>query len=139
MDIESQLSSSISKAHRDAERLPAALVSSGVGQAAAVFGLCVFKALGGIFLRHGEAAVYLYYGILIAILIFGLFEAFAGLWVSGDLINRRAVGKTIMWISVLPCVVVGGLGGLCHPQIAVASSHTTPVLCAYHKLVSCAV
>ncbi|KAL6843816.1 hypothetical protein ACP4OV_026387 [Aristida adscensionis] len=110
MDIESQLSS-ISEARRNADRLPAALISSGVGQAAAAFGLCVFKAPGGIFLRNGEAAVYLYYGILIAILIFGLFEAFAGLWVSGDLINRRAVGKTIMWISVLPWVVVGGLGG----------------------------
>ncbi|KAL6843817.1 hypothetical protein ACP4OV_026388 [Aristida adscensionis] len=77
MDIESQLSS-ISEARRNTEKLPAGLISSGVGQAAAAFGLCVFKAPGGIFLHHGEAAVYLYYGILIVILIFGLFEAFVG-------------------------------------------------------------
>jgi hypothetical protein len=43
--------------------------------------------------------------------IFGLVEAYTGFWVSGDLIGRRAIGMTIMWISIFPIVLVSGLGG----------------------------
>jgi hypothetical protein len=31
--------------------------------------------------------------------------------VSGDPNNRRIIGKTIMWVSILPLVLVAGLGG----------------------------
>jgi hypothetical protein len=53
----------------------------------------------------------LYYGILIAVFVFGLFEASAGFWVSNDVNGRRAAGKTILWVSILPLVVVAALGG----------------------------
>ncbi|KAL6843807.1 hypothetical protein ACP4OV_026378 [Aristida adscensionis] len=101
----------ISDACRNAEKLPAALITCGVVQAAAALALAVFKAPGGIFLHHGKAPLYLYYGILIAVVVFGLAEAYAGFCVSGDLANRRAVGKTILWTSILPIVLVTGLGG----------------------------
>lgn len=101
----------ISEACRNAEKLPVALMSAGAFQAAAALALAFFKAPGGILLHHGRAPVYLYYGVLIATMIFGLVEAYAGFWVSGDLTARRAVGKTIIWISILPIVLVAGLGG----------------------------
>ncbi|KAK3141476.1 hypothetical protein QOZ80_4BG0334450 [Eleusine coracana subsp. coracana] len=74
--------SMISEACRNVERLPAALIWSGIIQAAAALALVIFKAPGGIFLHHGKAPIYLYYGILIAVVIFGLVEASAGFWVS---------------------------------------------------------
>ncbi|XP_062224932.1 uncharacterized protein LOC133923660 [Phragmites australis] len=101
----------ISQALRNVEKLPAALITSGIVQAVAALALSIFKAPGGIFLHHGKAPFYLYYSILIAVVIFGFAEASAGFWVSGDLVGRRAVGKTIMWISILPIVLVAGLGG----------------------------
>ncbi|PUZ48961.1 hypothetical protein GQ55_7G287300 [Panicum hallii var. hallii] len=105
------MASLISAACRDAERLPAALVTSGVVQGVAALALVVFRAPGGIFLDHGKAPFYLYYGILIAVMIFGFVEAYAGCYVSGCLNDRRAIGMTILWVSILPIVLVAGLGG----------------------------
>ncbi|CAL5029948.1 unnamed protein product [Urochloa decumbens] len=101
----------ISDALGNAEKLPAALISSGIGEAAAALALTIFKGPEGIFQHHGKAPFYLYYGILVAVMIFGFVEASAGMWVSRDLTNRRAAGKTMLWISILPLVLVTGLGG----------------------------
>ncbi|TVU14791.1 hypothetical protein EJB05_38284, partial [Eragrostis curvula] len=78
----SNLVTLISEACVNAEKLPAALISCGVVQAAAALALAIFEAPGGIFLNHGKAPIYLYYGILISVVIFGLVEASAGFWVS---------------------------------------------------------
>nr|CAB3488310.1 unnamed protein product [Digitaria exilis] len=101
----------ICEALRNVEMLPAALVTSGVVEAAAALALAIFMPPGGIFQHHDKAAFYLYYGILFTTLIFGLLEASVGFWVSRDLNNRGAVGKTVMFISILPIVLVAGLGG----------------------------
>ncbi|KQJ84669.1 uncharacterized protein LOC104581427 [Brachypodium distachyon] len=106
-----QMLALISGACRDPEKLPGALISCGVVEAAMALCLILSKAPGGLFLHHGKALYYLYYGILIAILIFGLLEASAGFWVSGDVVGRRAAGKTILWVSILPLVIVVALGG----------------------------
>ncbi|CAN6236280.1 unnamed protein product [Urochloa humidicola] len=88
----------------------AVLIRDGV-QAAAALALAIFKSPAGIFIGHGKAPLYLYYGILIAVIIFGFVEASGGFYVSGDLTQRRAIGMTILWISILPIVLVAGLGG----------------------------
>jgi hypothetical protein len=85
----------ISAACLNAEKLPVALISSGIVEAAAALCLIISKAPGGIFLHHGKAPFYLYYGILIVVFIFGLIEASAGFWVSGDVIRRRAAGGNL--------------------------------------------
>nr|TKW06644.1 hypothetical protein SEVIR_7G253400v2 [Setaria viridis] len=101
----------ISEACRNVDKLPAAMITSGIVQAAAAMALAIFKSPAGIFVGHGKAPLYLYYGILIAIVIFGFVEAYGGFYVSGDLIRRRAVGITILWISILPIILVAALGG----------------------------
>ena len=101
----------IPDALRNAEKLPGALISCGVVQAAAVLFLIISGTPRGLFLHHGRAPVYLYFGILIAIVVFGLVEASAGFWVSGDVVQRRAAGKTILWVSIVPIVVVAALAG----------------------------
>ncbi|KAF8651218.1 hypothetical protein HU200_063462 [Digitaria exilis] len=106
-----------------------ALILCGIVEAAAALSLVFFRVPGGgPFLGHHhgdkQALVYVYYGILGAVvafgiaeaftgftLIFGLLEASVGFWVSRDLNNRGAVGKTVMFISILPIVLVAGLGG----------------------------
>jgi hypothetical protein len=101
----------IAEASRNAEKLPAALLMSGLIQATAALALAIFQSPEGIFLGHGKAPWYLYYSILIAVMIFGLMEAAAGFYVSGDLTHRHSMGMTILWISILPIVLVAGLGG----------------------------
>ncbi|KQJ84666.1 hypothetical protein BRADI_5g22138v3 [Brachypodium distachyon] len=106
-----QMLALISGACRDPEKLPGALISCGILEAAVALCLIIFRTPGGIFLHHGKAPFYLYYGILVATVIFGLMEASAGFWVSGDVVGRRAAGKTILWVSILPIVIVAALGG----------------------------
>jgi len=101
----------ICQALRNVEMLPAALVTSGVVEAAAALALAIFEPPRGIFQHHGKAPFYLYYSILVTTVIFGLVEASVGFWVSRDLNGRGAVGKTVMFISILPIVFVAGLGG----------------------------
>ncbi|KAF8649664.1 hypothetical protein HU200_064204 [Digitaria exilis] len=101
----------ISEACRNVDKLPAALITGGIVQAAAALALAIFQSPAGIFVGHGEVPLYLYYGILVAVIVFGLVEASAGFYVSGDLTQRHAIGMVILWISVLPIVLVAGLGG----------------------------
>ncbi|KAM0822566.1 hypothetical protein ACQ4PT_071408 [Festuca glaucescens] len=88
-----KMASLVSNACRDAERLPVALISCGVVQAAAALCLLISRPPGGIFLHHGKAPFCLYYAILIAVFVFGLFEASAGFWVSSNVNGRRAAGR----------------------------------------------
>ncbi|XP_062202062.1 uncharacterized protein LOC133904599 [Phragmites australis] len=104
----------IAEARCNPARLPAALISCGVVLGAAALALTIFKTPGGIFLRlHGSAPVYSYYGVLVAVVIFGLAEASFGFWmVPRDPVGWHAAGKTALWISLLPLVLVAALGGL---------------------------
>jgi hypothetical protein len=108
----------IAEARRNPARLPVALISFGVVLSAAALVLIVFKAPGGIFLRlHGSTPAYLYYGVLGAIAIFGLAEASLGFWVEPrDDVDEggrwHTAGKTVLWFSILPLVLVFALGGL---------------------------
>jgi glycerol uptake facilitator-like aquaporin len=88
----------ISEARLNPARPPVALISVGVILSAAALGLIIFKAPGGIF------------G---AIVIFGLAEASLGFWVPRDDVDGwHATGKTVLWVSLLPLVLVFALGGL---------------------------
>ena len=111
MAILSDIVTLISGAFLDRKNLPRALITCGVLNAAAALCLVISKAPGGIFLHHGKAPFFLYYGILIAVFVFGLLEASAGFWVSGDVVGRRAAGKTFLFVSILPLVIVIALGG----------------------------
>ena len=102
----------ISDSVGNTEKLPASLMVCGGVLAAAALSLAIFKAPGGMFLSHGAALFFLYYGTLITVVIFGFAEAFAGLWLTGDLTSRQAIGKTILGVSIFPLVIVAGLGGL---------------------------
>ncbi|XP_052151274.1 uncharacterized protein LOC127769697 [Oryza glaberrima] len=101
----------IPDAYRNAEKLPVALITGGAVEAVAAIFLAFFKAPGGLFEHHGKAPFYLYYGILGFVAVFGFAEATAGFCVSGDLAERRAVGKTFLWVSILPLVLVAAFGG----------------------------
>jgi hypothetical protein len=107
----SNLAALISEALRNAEKLPGALIFGGVVEAAGALSLLIFKAPGGLFLHHGKAPIFLYYGILVAVAIFGLVEALAGFWVSNNVAQRAAVGKAILCVSILPLIMVAALGG----------------------------
>ncbi|XBI94881.1 hypothetical protein VPH35_031444 [Triticum aestivum] len=95
----------------NAEKLSAALISCGVVKVAVALCLVISKAPGGILLHHDKAPFFLYYGILIFVVIFGVVEASVGFWVSGDVVGRHATGKTILWLGLLPIVFVAALGG----------------------------
>ncbi|KAF0892526.1 hypothetical protein E2562_016827 [Oryza meyeriana var. granulata] len=92
----------IAEACLDENKLPGALISCGVLQAAAALSLVFFIAPGGIFGHHARALHWLYYGILVTVVLVGFVEASLGFWVAGDLVNRRAVGRTsLLTITVL--------------------------------------
>ncbi|KAF8649670.1 hypothetical protein HU200_064210 [Digitaria exilis] len=116
MDILVKIARAISDALRDPEKLPRALILCGIVEAAAALSLVFFRVPGGgLFLGHHhgdkQALVYVYYGVLGAVVAFGLGEASMGFWVSGDPVGRRAVGMTMLWVSVLPLVIIAGLAG----------------------------
>lgn len=116
MAILLRTASLISEACRNAEKLPAALITGGAVEAVAAIFLCLFVPPGGLFENHGKGPFFLYYGILIAVAVFGLGEASAGFWVGGfwvggNLTGRRSVGMTILWVSILPLVMVAAIGG----------------------------
>ncbi|KAK3136849.1 hypothetical protein QOZ80_5BG0443490 [Eleusine coracana subsp. coracana] len=102
-------------ARHNPAKLPVALMSFGIILSAAALSLVIFMApAGGIFIRlHGSAPVFTYYGILIAVVIFGLAVASFGFWVvPRDPQGWHAAGKTVLWICLLPLVLVAALGGL---------------------------
>ncbi|WVZ87173.1 hypothetical protein U9M48_033859 [Paspalum notatum var. saurae] len=112
MDVLGRIARAISDALLDPEKLPGALILCGVLEAAAALSLIFFRAPGGVFLDHGDKAlVYVYYGILIAAVVFGLAEASVGFWVSGDPKGRRAVGVTVLFFSVPTLIAIAALGG----------------------------
>lgn len=111
MDVLGKITRAISGALQDPEKLPGALILCGVLEAAAALSLIFFRVPRGVFHYNGESLVYVYYGVLIAVVVFGLAEVAAGFWVSGDPISRRAIGKIIMGLSILPLIVVASLGG----------------------------
>ncbi|KAK1685113.1 hypothetical protein QYE76_045961 [Lolium multiflorum] len=84
--------------------------SPAVGEAAAALYLALFRTPAGLFVRT-NSLFYAYYGVLVAVVLFGLVEAWAGLWVSHDPLRRRAVGMTVLWMSVLPLLFLAGVAG----------------------------
>uniref|UniRef100_K3YEI7 Uncharacterized protein n=2 Tax=Setaria TaxID=4554 RepID=K3YEI7_SETIT len=106
MDVLGKIARAISDALQDPGKLPGALILCGVLEAAAALSLIFFRVPGGVFLHHGES----YYGVLIAVVVFGLAEAAVGFWVSADPSGRRAIGKIIMGLSIPPLIVVASLG-----------------------------
>lgn len=112
MDLESNAVGVILEASRDGEKLPWALMPCGVTVAVAALWLLVHGEVpAGVFLGHGEVVFYSYYGILVLVALFGLAEAWVGYCASCDLERWRAAGKKLLWFSILPLVLVLGLGG----------------------------
>ncbi|KAJ1272837.1 hypothetical protein BS78_06G232800 [Paspalum vaginatum] len=113
MDVDGRIAGAISDALLVPEKLPRALILSGVLEAAAALSLVFFRVPGGVFIDHSgdKALVYVYYGILIAAVVFGLAEASAGFWVSGDPNGRHAVGVTVLCFSVPVLITIAALGG----------------------------
>ncbi|KAL6838869.1 hypothetical protein ACP4OV_031305 [Aristida adscensionis] len=98
----------------DDEKLLRALVGGGAAKAAAALLLALTRAPGGVFLRAGRVSWYAYYGVLAGVALFGAAEAAVGLWVGGgggDPRARRRVGNMVLWASVVPLVLVAGVGG----------------------------
>jgi hypothetical protein len=97
-------------ASHDATKLPRVMVTGGVGEAAAALYLALFRTPAGLFVRT-DYLLYSYYGILVAVLLFGIVQAWAGLWVSHDPLRRRAVGMTVLCVSLLPLLFLAAVGG----------------------------
>ena len=97
-------------ASHDATKLPRIMVSGGISEAAAALYLALFRTPAGLFVRT-STLFYSYYGVLVVIVLFGLAEAWAGLWVSHDPLRRRVVGMTVLWVSVLTLLLLAGVAG----------------------------
>jgi hypothetical protein len=97
-------------ASHDATKLPRVMVTGGVGEAAAALYLALFRTPAGLFVRT-SSLFYAYYGVLVAVVLFGLVQAWAGLWVSHDPLRRHAVGMAVLSVSVLPLLFLAGVGG----------------------------
>ncbi|KAF0892217.1 hypothetical protein E2562_014808 [Oryza meyeriana var. granulata] len=97
------------EAGHDVTKLRRALFAGGVGQAAAGLYLALFRSPAGLFLRN-NLLFYTYYVALVAVVLYGVAEAWVGLWASGDP-RRRAVGMTVLCLSVLPLLFLAGIGG----------------------------
>ncbi|KAF7112139.1 hypothetical protein CFC21_112087 [Triticum aestivum] len=110
LELESSVVGAIVEASLDREKLPAMLLLCGVLEAAGALWLLVYRGPGGVFLHGGKVVFYSYYTILVALVLFGCAEAWAGLWVNQRPCDRRAVGRTVLWCSILPLVLVAGLG-----------------------------
>ncbi|KAG8066041.1 hypothetical protein GUJ93_ZPchr0004g39280 [Zizania palustris] len=95
------------EATHDTTKLKRTLVAGGVGKAAAALCLALFRSPAGLFLRK-KGLFYSYYGVLFAIVVFGVAEAWTGLWVSHNC-RWRAVGMTVLWLSVLPLFFLAGV------------------------------
>ncbi|KAF8651766.1 hypothetical protein HU200_063284 [Digitaria exilis] len=105
----------MAEATLDVAKLRRVLVTGGVGQAAATLYMMLFRTPAGVFLLSGPL-LRAYYFILAAIVLFGVAEAWTGLWLAhGDdpaPPRRRAVGVVVLWASVVPMLVLAGVGGL---------------------------
>uniref|UniRef100_A0A0D9WBA8 Uncharacterized protein n=1 Tax=Leersia perrieri TaxID=77586 RepID=A0A0D9WBA8_9ORYZ len=94
------------------KKLRRALVGGGVGKIVAAILLGLFRSPAGVFVRS-TVLFYAYYGILLAVAVFGVVEIGVGYWVSAasSSSQRRCIGKRIVWVSVVPIVFVAGIGG----------------------------
>uniref|UniRef100_A0A0E0KUJ5 Uncharacterized protein n=1 Tax=Oryza punctata TaxID=4537 RepID=A0A0E0KUJ5_ORYPU len=97
------------EAGQDVTKLRRALFAGGVGKAGVALYLALFRSPPGLFLRNNPL-LYSYYVTLVAVVLFGVAEAWVGLWASHDR-HRRAVGMTMLWLSVLPLLFLTGIGG----------------------------
>ncbi|RLM64622.1 hypothetical protein C2845_PM16G18350 [Panicum miliaceum] len=103
----------VAEATLDVAKLRRVLVAGGVGQAAVALYMMLFRAPAGVFLLSGSL-VRAYYCVLAAIALFGVAEAWTGLWLSHDdpaPPRRRAVGVAVLWASTLPLLLLAGVGG----------------------------
>ncbi|KAL6838868.1 hypothetical protein ACP4OV_031304 [Aristida adscensionis] len=117
LDVEASVGSAaagavadMAEATRDAAKLQRALVAGGVGQAAAALYMALFRPPAGLLLRV-ELLRRCYYGVLVAVVVSGVAEAWAGLWVSQEPRRRRAFGVAVLWASVLPLLLLAVVGG----------------------------
>uniref|UniRef100_A0A0D9W9P1 Uncharacterized protein n=1 Tax=Leersia perrieri TaxID=77586 RepID=A0A0D9W9P1_9ORYZ len=101
----------IAEAWLDENKLPGALISCGVLQAAAALSLVFFVSPGAIFGHHGKALHWLYYGSLITVIFVGFVEASLGFWLAGDVVNRRAVGMTMLLVCLFSLIIVVAIWG----------------------------
>ncbi|KAM3334362.1 hypothetical protein ACQJBY_029028 [Aegilops geniculata] len=86
-----------------ASRLPQALLGVGLATASMATYTAVHRRPSG-----QELAYFLGLG---GAFVAGVSEMWAALWVSGDVPVRRRKGKVILYASVVPLVIAGGLGG----------------------------
>lgn len=70
--------------------------------------MALFKQPAGLFLR--ARLLHNYYSPLVAIVVFGVAEAWVGLWVWRDPHRRRTVGVAVLWASLLPLLLLVGVG-----------------------------
>ncbi|KAG8066037.1 hypothetical protein GUJ93_ZPchr0004g40485 [Zizania palustris] len=97
------------EASHDTSKLQRLLVAGGIVKAAVALYLVLYKSPAGLFLRS-KGLFYSYYGGLSAVIVFGVVEAWIGLWVSHNC-RRRAVGMTVLWLSILPQFFLAGVAG----------------------------
>ncbi|XP_037410044.1 uncharacterized protein LOC119272733 [Triticum dicoccoides] len=87
-----------------ASRLPQALLGVGLATATMATYAAVLRRPGG------QELAYYFLGLGGAF-VAGVTEMWAALWISGDVPARRRKGKVILYASVVPLVIAGGLGG----------------------------
>ncbi|KAL5214186.1 hypothetical protein ABZP36_003338 [Zizania latifolia] len=97
------------EASNDETKLPRILVAGGVGEAAGALYLALFRSPAGLFLRNTRL-LYSYYVVLVVVILYGIAQAWTGLWVSHDR-RRRTVGMTVLALSILPLLFLAVLGG----------------------------
>ncbi|KAL5214000.1 hypothetical protein ABZP36_003152 [Zizania latifolia] len=99
----------VEAASNDETKLPRVLVAGGVGEAAGALYLALFRSPAGLFLRD-KRLFYSYYVVLVLVILFGVAQAWTGLWVSHHR-RRRTVGMTVLGVSILPLLFLAVLGG----------------------------
>ncbi|EES12756.1 hypothetical protein BDA96_06G216400 [Sorghum bicolor] len=115
-EVAAQMADATAAGH-DGAKLRRALIAGGSAKAAAALLLALSSRssppAGGVFHRGGGTTLLLcaYYGVLAAVALFGGVEVAVGFWVAGDPDRRRGWGRRVIWVSVVPLVIVAGLGG----------------------------
>ena len=113
MDPEAALTTvvdSASAALRSRPMVPPAMLTTGVFQAAAALALFFYRTTPeGIFSHHGNAVVFVYYGVLVAGVIVGSATASASFWVARRLENRHGIGMALLCASTLTLIPVFGI------------------------------
>ncbi|WVZ99487.1 hypothetical protein U9M48_044775 [Paspalum notatum var. saurae] len=94
----------ISAALGSEKAVPSAMFSAGVFQAVAALAFLFAKPPTGIFSHHGEAAVALYYAILVTGVIVGSITGSASFWVLRDPARRHAVGMALLCAATVTLI-----------------------------------